>query len=219
MTYPEAHNLLTVHFRPTNSPDEVGQFGLRFRSASAPTLADVQAAAGDVSTMWTAATSLIPNTYQLDFCRAARIGTNGDYVPGTESVEFVFSPPVAGGGASPITMPLQVAFVMTLLTAKTKGLAYKGRVYLPPISSPLAAQHVYTTSLVNSKVNTFAAMLSALNGGPMGELRVFSFGNTAIPGGTSELVTGVQADTRADVVRRRASQQSGIVKSVIGTVN
>lgn len=209
MTYPEAHNYLTVHWDPGGGTNERGQFGLRFASASLPDQAMVDGAAAAVQTWWTAATSLIGAMHLLSFLRLARIGTNGQYVPGTISYDHIYAPAVAGGGVTVNQWPLQTATCMTLRTGVSNGLAHSGRVYTPPLQKALLAGYLWPIADVTSAVNTFSAMLSSLDGSALGELSIYSKGNAAFPTGAVRPVTQVQADNRPDVQRRRASQLHG----------
>lgn len=214
MPYPEAHNLLTVHWYTPNVPDETGQFGLRFQSATQATAADLAAIAGDVSAMWAASTSAIYPGHQLLFLRAARIGTNGNYVPGTVAVDYTYPTPVAGGGTGGPFNVLQTAMVMSLLTAMPRGIAHAGRVYRPPLNSNTDGNFRWSLASVNSAVNTFSAMLSALDGSALGQLAVMSKGTPSVPAGAINLVTGVKGDTKPDTQRRRAKQLVGAYSTV-----
>lgn len=216
MPYPERHWLLTVHW---NTPGEQAQFGLRFEHADvAPTQADVLSAANAVSTFWAAGTSDIPPSHVLTFLRLAQIDTNGKYVAGTIAVDHIYSPQVAGTGSGGNIWPLQVSHVASLLTAMPRGIAHKGRVYLPPFSTGLLGTALWPTATVSSRINTFAAMLSTLDGSQLGQLMVYSKGTVAVPAGGKNAVTGTQADSRPDVQRRRAKSQVGAL-SVVGTVS
>lgn len=214
MPYPEAHNLLTVHWYTPNVPDETGQFGLRFQSATAATAGDLAAVAGDVSAMWSASTSAIYAGHQLLFLRVARIGTDGRYVPGTVAIDYNYPTPVAGGGSGGPFNTLQAACVMSLVTAVPRGIASKGRVYRPAINSNPDTGFRWALATMNSAVNTFSAMLSALDGSALGQLAVMSKGTPAFPAGAINLVTGVKADTKPDVQRRRAKQLVGAYTAV-----
>jgi hypothetical protein len=209
MPYPEAHNLLTVHWYTPNVPDETGQFGLRFQSATAATAGDLAAIAGDVSAMWSAATSAIASAHSLLFLRAARIGTNGLYVPGTVAVDYTYPTPVQGASTGGVYNVLQTAMVMSLLTAMPRGIAHAGRVYRPPLNVAPDGNFRWALASVSSACNTFSAMLSALDGSALGQLAVMSKGTPAVPAGAINLVTGVKADTKPDTQRRRAKQLVG----------
>lgn len=218
MAYPEQHNLLTIHWTMANVPSEAAQCGLRFRSVAFPSQADLDSVAAAIATFWEAGTAAIAPQYQLTFLRLARIDTDGSYVPNIPSIDHGYSPLVGGGGTNGYMYPLQVAHVATLLTQVTRGLAYKGRIYLPPLNVAPGTDALLNVVAVNNRMNTLATMLSALQGSALGEMRVYSKGNAAVPGGASQLIVGVQADTRMDVQRRRAEQQNGVL-SVVGNVN
>jgi hypothetical protein len=206
MTYPAAHNYLTVHFIPTGNPEEAGQFGLRFAGTFPAAGAEVTEAA-KVSTWWTTALAGMPSSYALSFIKIARIMTNGEYDPAVAPLVFNYSPAPAGGSTAGATLPLQASWCVRLKTGLLSGLAHQGRIYLPPIGQLLNGNHVWTVANVNSALNPLSAMLSDLNGGPLGTLQVMSKGNVAIPGGAAHNVTAIDADTRPDVQRRRARSQ------------
>lgn len=204
MAFPEPHNYLTVHWTP-GTPDETAQFGLRFDGPGPVSQAMVDGAAAAVQTWWTSATGGVGNETNLMFLRLARIGTNGQYVPGTQSWDHNYAPAPAGGMTTQVGFPTQISLVYSLRTALLHGLAHAGRVYAPPFPQPLVPGKIWSASGILSAVNTFAAMLSALSGSDLGNLVIYSRGNAAFPNGAKVLVTGVRADTRPDVQRRRAS--------------
>jgi len=203
VAYPEPHNYLTVHWEP-GTVDETAQFGLRFDGPGPVSQTMVDDAAAAVQTWWASATGGVGNETTLKFLRLARIGTNGQYVPGTQSWDHNYAPAIAGGMTTSVGYPTQVSLVYSLRTALMHGLAHAGRVYAPPFPQALVAQKVWSTSGISSAVNTFAAMLSALNGSSLGNLVIYSKGNAAFPSGAKVQVTAVRADTRPDVQRRRA---------------
>lgn len=57
------------------------------------------------------------------------IGTNGRYANVSETVEYVYDTPVQA--ANTIQIPPQAATAVSLLTNKKRGLAHRGRFYLP----------------------------------------------------------------------------------------
>lgn len=57
------------------------------------------------------------------------IGTNGRYANASETVEHVYDTPVQA--ANTIQVPPQAATAVSLLTSKKRGLASRGRFYLP----------------------------------------------------------------------------------------
>lgn len=215
--FPEPHNLLTIHWTTIGATGEGGQVGLRFDGPGPVSQTMVDDAAAAVTAFWGGAGSQVPSTYLLGFLRLARIGTNGEYVPGTQSWDHVYAPAVAGGNTPAAQLPLQVAACETLLTGLTHGLAHSGRIYLPPVASALDGTYNWTTAAANGRINALAAMLSTLSGSSLGALAVYSFGNTDFPSGAKRLVTGVRMDLRPDVQRRRARQQV-TAYSLVGNV-
>ena len=209
MSYPNAHNYLTVHWT-YGSVSEYGQFGLRFDGGGPVTQAMVDGAAAAVQTFWSTSTARMPSQYKLAYLRLARIGTDGKYVPGTVSYDHNYAPAVSGGGTEQAIYPLQTATVATLRTGLMRGLAHGGRIYLPPLVDPLDSSYRWTTAAVNNCCNTLAAMLSSLDGSDLGELTIFSKGNADFPTGNKLPVTGVQIDTKPDTQRRRAKQLPGV---------
>lgn len=209
MTFPNAHLYLTAHWITAGVTGETGQFGLRFDSTAPATQTLVDACKGAVQTMWTASTSAIYPDYQLQFLRLASIGTNGNYVPGTIAYDGIYTSPPVGGGVTTITrFPIQVAHVATLLTAMPRGQASHGRVYLPYLDDTIQSNWQWQLATTNSRMNTFSAMLTALNAVMPGPLTIFSKGTKAAPTvGAKNVVTQVQAGTRPDVQRRRAKGQ------------
>lgn len=205
MVYPSAHNYFTVHWRNSGASGDEGQFGLRFAGAFPAAGAEITEAA-KVSTFWTTAVAGMPGQRLLDRVKIARIMPNGDYDPVVPPLVYNYAPAVVGTGPNEGIKPLQSAFVVTLLTGALSGLAHKGRIYLPALSYALDADGRWALSQVNACCNALSAMLSDLDGGPLGDLSVFSKGNAAIPGGAVRPVTQIQADNKPDVQRRRAAQ-------------
>lgn len=222
MSYPNAHLYLTVHWSAQSSSNEFGQFGLRFDSTAPATQVLVDNCAQPVSTFWSAATNGVDFAYALQYIRLASIGTDGKYVPGSVAFDHTYPGGVAGGGSGGSAVryfPLQVAAASTLLTAMPRGQAYKGRIYLPYIATPLDGSWHWPLANCNNRTNGLAAMISALNGVMPGDAAVFSKGTKAAPTvGAKQTITGVQTGNRPDVQRRRAAQLAESY-SIVGTVN
>jgi hypothetical protein len=212
MTYPEAHNYLTVHWIPVGGVGEVGQFGLRFDGAAVAPSFDMAPVGGALNSPWWASASvnLQPN-YNLSFLRLARIGTDGLYVPGAPILDYTYAPSPIAGGTGGIQFPLQCATVVSLETGLTHGLAHSGRIYVPPLAGLLSSSQQWSSTMVNTMSTATAAMLTALNGQGMGRLSVYSKGNAAFPTGAVNPVTAIHVDCRPDVQRRRAAQVTPIL--------
>lgn len=88
--------------------------------------------AGEVSNWWTASDKppiQAQAGVKLTGIKLNRIGTDGKYMD-PETREHVYPTPIAGSGAG--TSPAQCSVVSTLATARPRGRASKGRMYLPP---------------------------------------------------------------------------------------
>lgn len=221
MTYPNAHLYLTAHWGYGASSNEKGQVGLRFDTVAPASQALVDACSAAWSAFWTNATALIDFAFKLEYLRLASIAPNGQYVPGTIAYDHVYPGSVNGGGSGGTPLyrfPLQSACVTSLLTAMPRGQAHKGRVYLPYIATALQVDWNWQNADMNTRSNSFAACLSALNAALPGPLSVFSKGTKAAPTvGAKQLVTAVQTGGKPDVQRRRAAsatERIGIITSV-----
>lgn len=211
MTYPNPYLYLTFHWAAAGS-GEVGQFGLKFDSAAPATQALVDGCGAAATTMWGALTMDICQFHRLQFLRLASVDVNGHYVAGTIAYDHVFPGSVPGGGAAINEYPLQVAHVLSLHTAMPRGQAHEGRVYLPPITENLGTAWTWTPAQCTSRNNTFATMLTALNGALPGPATVFSKGTKAAPTvGAKHAITQVNSDTKPDVQRRRAKQLGSVL--------
>lgn len=213
MPYPNGFLYLTAHWAVAGT-SEIGQFGLKFDSTAPASSSLVGAAAARLSTMWGSATMAIDSNFRLIFARLAAIGPDGLYVPGTPSYDFTYASPVPGSGgiAGPV-YPLQVAHVMTLRTNLPRGRAHVGRIYLPAVNAAIQSNYQWQTAQINNRNNTVSAMITGLNTDMPGKCTIFS----KVGSGAKQLVTAVNSDTRADVQRRRAKQQTGTV-GIAGTV-
>jgi hypothetical protein len=98
----------------------------------AVTDARLAAVAADVSNWWTGggAFGLIPiSSASVKSIKLNRIGPDGLYQD-NETKEHIYPVPLVGGGSP--GAPPQLAVVATLRTDVERGLASKGRMYLPP---------------------------------------------------------------------------------------
>jgi hypothetical protein len=206
------------------SAAEKWQFGLRMIPGALPNdpATVVEALADDVFNWWTQAgtTSLSPvNTHRLTELKVALIGTNGEYVPDTFSVSHFYLPPTAGITAPPAGMTAQNTTAVTLTTAVPRGLASKGRVFLPPNGNMITASdgRIATSSALNL-ANSFKVLLNGINADThVGDVVVMSRGRALRgpakpngqptytypnPGATNK-VTGCSVGRVIDTQRRR----------------
>ena len=98
--------------------------------SSAPTQEQADAAAGAFKTMFTHGNMKIANAYTFEKVKLASIGTNGQ----TIANEVVYATPPGGIGTGAATTghhPSQCSLVVTLASERPRGVASKGRMYLP----------------------------------------------------------------------------------------
>lgn len=129
-------------------------------------------------------------------------GTQSDYVG--EAV----APPYAGQGAGN-PMPLQASLVVTLRTAFA-GRSRRGRMYLPATALSLTA-HQRTQADGDALVGVMADFFDACNADATlaGTVSVVSRTLT-----DSQPVIRIDVDSRVDVQRRRAAQQTELYNSI-----
>lgn len=206
MAFPNEHIYFTVHWTVQGVSLESGQFGLRFDNTGSLTQTMVNNCATAVSTMWGSTGAAIENGYLLTFLRAAKVGTDGKYLPGSVSFDYTYASPVGGGGGTTThRFPLQVAVASTLTTAFPRGQAHAGRIYLPWMNDALGSDGRFTSTIANTRSAALATMLTSLNT-VLGPCNVFSKGIKTSTAGAKHVVTGVKTGRRPDVQRRRAKQ-------------
>lgn len=133
-------------------------FFMGFEGQDAPEITDT--GVSDISNAWqtffTAATSEISNKYQYTMCKVQMLGVDGKALPDTAKY---YSPVSTINGGSPsAALPPQVALVATLANSLPRGLATKGRMFLPGVNSPVdATGHISsaTTGAIATNLQTF----------------------------------------------------------------
>lgn len=164
------------------------------------------AIAAALSTRFTGGAAVIQNKASLAWVKLNRVGTDGKYIRNVTVRKDVS--PVATPSGSSTAMPPQVALAATLTTDAARGLASKGRIFLPAPNAPgdtntgrlQAAQALAAANFV-------AAMINDINNVPgVGNVCIFSKGSTK-PGanlpGVSRSVNGVRVGLALDTMRSR----------------
>jgi hypothetical protein len=164
----------------------------------------------DVNTWWTAIRGQFQPIVKLSYVKANMIGANGLYEEQDKTWRKDFTP-VAGSNGSNGSTPWSTAVVVSLRTNAQRGLASKGRIYLPPVGvSVLTAQGLLDPSSRATIGNTTAQLIKNLNNWPSadppGSPRVHVVSGGGIQGGpTSREVTHLVVGDRLDTQRRRAN--------------
>jgi len=154
------------------------------------------ALAAVIKTWW--ATGQVGANGTLDYVKYNRVGMDGKYV-NTYSSTFEVAPPIPGNGASEPRAP-QIAIVATLETGFTRGLAHRGRIFLPTPSAGPGSDGRIAASNASNLAQKVASLITALNG-------VEGYGTTcvysSVVGGANRPVTAVTVGRTLDTMRSR----------------
>lgn len=213
MPYSQTHYLMTVKgsYIVLGSPEQ-WQFGLRIaeRAAFLPDRQQVitNDLRDDVATWWTSYRNYYAASTRCESVKLARIGVDGKYpLDHNATIADLPAGVKPGGSTAGQQLPTQLAIAVTLTTAKPRGLAYVGRVFLPAPSSELVEGGRIGASAVQQTANLFAGLINNINNNA-GLDQASSLGNVVIASktrlGAEQLVTGVAVGGRWDVQRRRA---------------
>ena len=141
----------------------------------------------------------------LDGIKLNEIGPDGRYTNPTSSVEHFFETPVPAAGT--IQLPPQCAVAVSLLTDNKRGLAHRGRFYLPAIGQPTGPDGRLTTTRQSGLLTEAAALVASLNTalGPNFILGVTSDRRTGAQNTVTSLAVGRVVDTIRS--RRRSLEE------------
>lgn len=229
MPYPAQHQYMTV-IGDCYGGAERWQFGLRLTDGGVSNEETALAISDDVQAWWTGAgyaagTNFASyNNYRLVELKVARIGIDGKYPAGEVAYSHFYLPPIAGQNVPPggnNALP-QSTMCATLTTAVPRGLASKGRIYLPPSTqTALQADGRLSTADATQQANSVKTLINAINAnGVVGNVAIFSRGKgvpqydeehnrieyTYPNPGASNVVTGVRVGRVKDTQRRRRRQ-------------
>lgn len=131
----------------------------------------------------------------LNAVKVNEIGTDGRYASPSETVEYVWDPPV--NAPNTIQLPPQSAVAISLLTAKKRGLAHRGRFFLPVLGQPTGTDGRMTTSRQATLGAAVVTMLQGLNTalGPNQVLGVVSDRRTGAQTPVTDIAVGRVYDT------------------------
>jgi hypothetical protein len=221
MAYDAAHNLLVVKFLTTNGGfEDEAQFGLRIGAGAggggvasqAQETAMLDDIENDLEAWWNAIDGYFPVTTRLSGFKFNAIGTDGLYVGNTTAERTWNGGSGIPGGAPPEVnaLPSQVAAAVTLRTNVERGLASKGRIYLPPMHyGCLAYSGLMSEACRDALQGETATLITNLNNWPgvdagadPGHVRVYS----KVGNGISRSVTRIDVGLRFDTQRRRANK-------------
>lgn len=223
-----AHSIKRVTFSGTSfGGAEIWSTGLFVGDPSADCSNPTQAFADACRTAWTAfftnTGAHIGNSWKTDMVKVAQIGTDGK----TSLSNVVYAPygtAITGVDGGPVYPP-QIALVASLENSGARGLAAKGRMYLPGIASAVGLDGKITGSHSLSIANAMKDLITAINAAaPAGEkVLLASQGRrtkgpdgkyTPVPGtAVSAAVNRVRVGSVLDTQRRRRNQLVEVYQS------
>lgn len=203
---------------------EIWQTGFYLGKAAGGSETPTQAVADAIRDLWvtffTATTNGISNSYTFEEVKLARLNKDGRY----DGSDVITSHPTAQvkGGSAGQPLPPQVALVATLVAGSGKGLAGKGRMYLPGVSTPVdSTGHIPTVNVdaVRTNLTTFftgvyniAGIIDVPVNASKGHIKLLGAGNRSVP------INGVRVGNVYDTQRRRRGalqevySQSGLIQ-------
>lgn len=218
MPFPAAHNLLQIIGSIKVGPHtEMWTNTLRIGRDGGGSPVEMPAAvmddvALDLTNWWTAIKPFFPVDTRLMGFKFNAVGTDGLYVSQTTTNERTFGATGEGlaGGATGHGLPPQCAVVVTLHTAKRRGLAARGRIYLPPPGVAQVTSGRLVPATRDTMAQATATLCRDLSNWPgvdaladPGDVCIYSKGNAAIPNGARSLVTATSVGDVFDTQRRR----------------
>jgi hypothetical protein len=214
--FSDTHLYLTIHGTQTNNgaPDE-WQVGLRMkRILTLATEADYEQAVieyrDDVQLWWGTIRGSYNASTTCDRVKLALVGTDGRYSGAEGPYEADLAAGTRNGQGGQPALPAQLAIAVSLRTDKTRGLASRGRIFLPaPTSFYLSNTGGIDAATVTQMATATGTLLNNLNNAPgpdgtreTSEVGIFS----RVGAGAYEKVTRVEVGRRFDVQRRRAEK-------------
>lgn len=214
--YPVEHYYLS--FGGTIAGVEEWSMGLRLSAALVTNdqLTEATALVGlsDVlKAQWALTSNPCRNDVILSWVKYNRIGVDGKYAkPYTNVLDL--APAVASGSSSATPMPLQIALVVTLETGFTRGLAHRGRIYLPGPKWPVTAPGmVLASAALDLTRDWVVSTLQAINAETnSGKLCVYS----GVREGAVREITSVSIGNYYDTMRSRRGQV--VEQRTVGTI-
>lgn len=172
MAYPRSHLYVTTGGVGW-ADAEIWQFGLRFDTDTLPTEAQMEVVATAASVFMATANPGFAEHVSLNWVKAAIIGPDGKYPPDSEALLFELDTPVLGVRTNSV-LP-QVTMAVTLRTPVRRGLAARGRFYVPALGifadadgqAPTIAAALCTSAktLLNAYISALDAPLVVASNG------------------------------------------------------
>lgn len=147
---------------------------------------------------WWSTSNTSFGTATLGWAKFNRIGTDGRYVS-DETNLHEYTPAVSPGATSG-SWPAQISLVATLETGVTRGLACRGRIFLPVPRVTLGPDGRIAVGSATAIATSTAALITSLNALPLyGVTSIYS----DVREGRVRSITGVSVGRVLDTVRSR----------------
>ena len=226
MPYPNAHGYVSV-IGSCYGATEHWQFGFRVDPAPVGNQAMADDLAPLIQAWWhgdspyTAGVDKLAslNTHTLDEVKVAQVDVDGNYKTDVPSASHLFTTPVVGSQNPNAGQLPQGTVVATLTTALPRGLASKGRIFLPPSGEyiPGTDGRIASGSADHLRDSVLRLIRSINASSLVGNVTVFSRGRgvptynatkhrveyTYPNPGAKNIVTGVRVGRVVDTQRRR----------------
>lgn len=230
MTYPNEHSYVTV-IGDAYGGTERWQFGFRLQPKSVGNQAVADAISVHVRNWWDAISPYSTGvdkfhsltTHRLTEIKCASIDVDGKYPADEPSASHFYVPGAVGGTNPPAGTIPQATMACTLTTALPRGLASKGRIFVPPSGTmlPETADGKVSAARAGEMAASIKRLINDINADPLvGNVAIFSRGR-GVPSynavkhrveytypnpGAVQLVTGVRVGRVVDTQRRRRRQ-------------
>lgn len=195
MAFPRNHALLTF-FGDGYSGVEIWNTTLRLDGTTVPNETQLEACATAFQTLWNDGTLASPSSRRFLGVKWAPQDTQGRYPDGSDSIEFLLADPDPGttGGGYP-----QIALTLSLRTARSRGYASNGRMYLPSSREVSVASGQIDATQALALASVGAQFIADIAEVGLGTPAVMS----TVGAGRIEAVTGVRVGRVMDTQRRR----------------
>jgi hypothetical protein len=130
--------------------------------ALAPSQAFADAVRDAWQVFWNTGLNSISSSYTFNQVKCARLMPDGHYNAG-DDVVVSFPATADAGPQAGAPLPPQVACVATLIAGSGKGLAGKGRMYLPGVSDAVSSSGTFNTAVAQSIATTLATFFNTIN--------------------------------------------------------
>lgn len=198
MPYPRAHTYVTW-FGDGWGGQEIWQVGLRLDGTDTPLTMQLEGLDAAMATLLGDPGVGFPTACRYLGLKVAPQDVNGRYPDGSDAVEYLRPSPLTGSWTEGYP---QIALVISWRTARSRGYASNGRMYLPSANKPASSTGRIPPAEADSAATAGAAFIAAVNSADLGAASVMS----TVGAGRIEAITDVRVGGVMDTQRRRRNQ-------------